>query len=95
VAPSRKFWVIIGGIATLIAISLFIVDIEKAKQKAWQIIKPDLMAQNSNLRNENELLKSENESLKNQNLRLKRYLDAYEHNFIELKDAATNCCQNE
>lgn len=94
-APSRKFWVIIGGIATLIAISLFILDIEEVKQKAWQIIKPDLMAQNSNLRNEIELLKSKNESLKNQNLRLKRYLDAYEHNFIELKDAATNCCQNE
>jgi hypothetical protein len=95
VARSRKFWVILGGIATLIAISLFIFDIEEVKQKAWQIIKPDLMAQNSNLKNENELLKGENESLKNQNLRLKRYLDAYEHNFIELKDAATNCCQNE
>ena len=94
-ASSRKFWVILAGIATLIAISMFILDIEEAKQKAWQIIKPDLMAQNSNLRNENELLKSENESLKNQNLRLKRYLDAYEHNFIELKDTATNCCQNE
>lgn len=94
-AASRKFWVILGGFAILIAISVFILDIEEVKQKAWQIIKPDLMAQNSNLRNKNELLKSENESLKSQNLRLKRYLDAYEKNFIELKDAATNCCQDE
>ena len=93
-APSRKLWVILGGIAILIASAMLILDIEEAKQKAWQLIKPDLMAQNSNLRNENELLKSKNESLKNQNLRLKRYLDAYEHNFIELKDAAANCCQN-
>jgi hypothetical protein len=95
VALSRKTWVISGGIATLIAIFMLILNIDTVKQKAWQIIKPDLMADNSNLRNANELLKSENESLKNQNLRLKRYLDAYEHNFIELKDAATNCCQNE
>ena len=94
-ARSRKFWLILSGIATLIAIFVYNLDIEEAKQKAWQIIKPDLVSENSNLKNENAQLKSRNESLKKQNMRLKRYLDTYEHNFIELKDAAANCCQNE
>ena len=93
-APSRKFWIILAGISAFIVISVFILDIGEVRQDAWQIIKPDLMAENSNLRDENELLKSENESLKNQNLRLKRFLDANEHNLIELQDTAANCCQN-
>jgi hypothetical protein len=93
VAKSLKICGFLACMATLIAIFMFLFDIKDTRQKTWRLLKPDLIAQNSNLRNENELLKSRNESLKNQNLRLKRYLDAYEYNLIELKDAATNCCQ--
>lgn len=77
--------------ATLIAIFMFFLDIEDTKQKAWQIIKPDLMAENSNLKNENAHLKKEIESLKKQNMRLKKSVDAFENNYLALKDAARDC----
>jgi hypothetical protein len=90
-----KFWGILACMAALIAISLFLLNINGVREKAWQLVKPDLIAENASLKNENEILKNKIASLNKQNMSLKTYLEAYENNFIALKDAARNCYQIE
>jgi hypothetical protein len=90
-----KFWGILACMAALIAIFMFFLNINGTRQKAWQLVIPDLMEENASLKNENEGLKSKIVSLNKQNMSLKKYIDAYENNFIELKDAAGNCNQIE
>jgi hypothetical protein len=77
--------------AALIAIFMFLFNVKKTKDKAWQLIQPDIMEENADLRNENERLMRKIAGLKKQNMSLKTYLEAFENNFIELKDAAGNC----
>jgi hypothetical protein len=77
--------------AALIAISLFLFNVGGTKNKFWHLIKPNLIAQNTELKTENQRLKHKIASLKDQHRRMKTVLDAYEHNFIALKDAAGNC----
>jgi hypothetical protein len=86
-----KFWGILACIAALIAIFMFLFNVKETKDKAWQLIKPNLIEENADLKNENERLMSKIAGLKKQNMSLKKYLDAYENNFIELKNAARNC----
>lgn len=90
-----KFYGKLAFLAALIAIFMFLLNIKGTREKAWQLIKSDLTKENAELNHENELLKHKIASLKNQNLGLKKYLDAYENNFIALKDAAGNCYQIE
>ena len=77
--------------AVLMAIFLFLFNIGGSKDKIWHLIKPDLIAQNTELKTENQRLKRKIARLKDQSRRMKTVLDAYEHNFIALKDAAGNC----
>ena len=79
--------------AALIAISLFLFNVGGTKDKIWHLIKPNLIAQNTELKTENQRLKRKIARLKDQNRRIKTVLDAYEHNLIALKDAAGNCSQ--
>ena len=88
---SRKLSGVIVGIALLLAAFIFLFDIHGAREKAWQLIKPDLIETNANLKNENERLKGEIDSLSKVNHSLRKYLDFYEINFIELKDAVRDC----
>jgi len=91
-SQTAKLWGILACMAALTAVFMFLLNIHGTREKAWQIVKPDLMEQNASLKNENEGLKNKIASLDKQNMSLKKYLDAYENNFIELKDAARNCC---
>jgi hypothetical protein len=88
-----KFWGIFACVAALVAILMLLFNVKETKDKAWQLLKPDIIAENARLNGENERLISEIESLTKLNRRLKRYLEAYETNFIALKDAAGNCNQ--
>jgi hypothetical protein len=90
-----KFWGIFACVAALIAIFVFILEINGMGLKTWQLIKPDLIEENASLKIENARLRSNIAGLHKQNMNLKKYLDAYENNFISLKDAARNCCRSE
>ena len=90
-----KFWGKLAFLAALIAIFMVILKVKQTREQAWQLIKTDLITENAELNHENELLKHKIAGLRNQNLSLKKYLDAYEDNFIALKDAAGNCYQIE
>jgi hypothetical protein len=92
-ARSFKFWGVFVCAAALIATIVFLLDINGTREKAWQLIKPDLIEKNADLKHENDRLRSKIVSLHKQNMSLKKYLDAYENNFIALKDAARNCYQ--
>jgi hypothetical protein len=90
-SPKCKFWGLSTLAAALIAIFLLVLNVGGTKDKIWHLIKPDLISQNAQLKNENERLIGEIKALKNQTKSLKTILDAYEYNFIALKDAAGNC----
>jgi hypothetical protein len=92
-SQKSKFWGLSALIAALIAFFLFLFNVGGTKNKAWHLIKPDLLQENAKLINANEQLMSQIESLKKQKKSLKKYLDAYENNFIALKKAAANCNQ--
>ncbi len=88
-----KSWGILACVAALIAIFMFILNINGIGLKAWQLIKPDLIEENASLKNENERLRSKIAGLHKQNMSLKKYMDTYENHFMAFKDAAWNCCQ--
>jgi len=88
---SHKLWGVLVCIAILSAVFIFLLDINGTRQKAWQLIKPDLLEKNANLKNDNDYLKREIDSLNKLNRSLRKYLDVYEVNFIELKDAVRDC----
>jgi hypothetical protein len=90
-SPKSKLWGFATLAAALIAAALLLFNIWDFREKAWYLIKPDLLAQNAQLKNENERLIGKISSIKKQNKGLKTILDAYEHNFIALKEAAGNC----
>ena len=90
-----NFWGKLVFLALFIAIFVSLLNVKGKREKAWQIVKSDLMAENAELKHENELLKHKIAGLKNRNLSLNKYLDAYENNFIALNDAAGNCCHIE
>ncbi len=86
-----KSWGLLACVMAFIAILMFFIGIKGTREKLWQVVKPDLIEKNASLKNKNERLKLKIASLTKQNLSLKKYLDAYENNFVELKDAARNC----
>ena len=88
---SRKFWVVLVWAATLLTIFICLFSINGTREKALQLIKPDLIEENGHLKNENAYLKSELDGLNKLNRSLRKYLDLYEINFIELKDAVKDC----
>ena len=90
-SPKSKFWGFSTLAVALITIFLFLFNIWGVRDKSWCLIKPDLIAQNAQIKTENERLIGKVDGLKKQNKRLKTLLDAYEHNCIALKDAAGNC----
>ena len=90
-----KFLAIIACVAGLTAIVMFYSNMDGTRKKASQLIEPGLIEENASLKNENERLREKNADLNAHNMSLKTYLDAYESNFIALKDAAKNCCQIE
>ena len=92
-SSKSKFWGLSTLVATLIAILMFLFNVGATKDKIWHLIKPDVIAQNTELKTENQRLKREIAGLKNQNRSLKTCLKAYENNIIALKDAAGNCNQ--
>lgn len=92
-SQKSKLWGLSTLAAALIAIFLFLFNVGGTKDKIWHLIKPDLISQNAELKNENENLISKIKALENQNKSLGKVLDVYEHNFIGLKDAAGNCDQ--
>ena len=92
-SQKSKLWGLSTLAIVLIATVLFLFNVWGLREKAWYLIKPDLLSQNAQLKNENERLSRNIKALKNQNKSLKTILDAYEHNFIALKDAAGNCDQ--
>lgn len=89
----HKFLGIFTFIGALIAFFMFLFNVGGTKDHVWHLVKPELMEENTKLKNENKRLMSRLESLKKQNISLKTVLDAYENNFIALKDAARNCNQ--
>ena len=93
--PIYRFWGLFAGLAALFALFMFLARTEGTREKLWQFVKPDLIEKNASLKNEIGRLKLEIEGLNKQNRSLKKYLDAYENNFIELKNAARNCYQFE
>jgi 3-dehydroquinate dehydratase len=90
-SPKSKFRGLSTLAAALTAIFLLFFNVGGTKDKIWHLIKPDLISQNAQLKNENERLIGKINALKNHNKSLKTILDAYEHNFIALKDAAGKC----
>ena len=90
-----NFYGKLAFLAAFIATLMFLLNLNGTKEKAWKLIKSDLIAENAELNHENELLNHKITDLKNQNLSLKKYLDAYENNFIALNDVAGNCYQIE
>jgi hypothetical protein len=87
-SPKSKFWGIFACVAALGAIFMFLFNVKEIKDKTWRLFKPELIEENADLKNENERLMREVAGLTKQNLTLRKYLDAYEKNFIGLKDAA-------
>ena len=90
-----KFWGKLVFLAALTTVFIFIFYTDETREKAWQFIKSELIAENAELKHENEILKHKIATLEKRNLSLKKYLDAYEKNFIALNDAAGNCDQTE
>jgi hypothetical protein len=90
-SPKSKFWILSALAAAPIAIFLFLFNVGGIKDKIWHLYQPDLIAQNTKLKSQNQRLKRKIASLTDQNRRMKTILDAYEHNFIALKNAAGNC----
>ena len=88
---SHKFWVVLVCAATLLSAFIFLLNNTGIREKALQLIKPDLIEKNGHLKNENADLKSELDRLNKLNRNLRKYLDLYEINFIELKDAVKEC----
>ena len=70
--------------ATLTAIVMFHSNMDGTKENASQLIEPGLIEENASLKNENERLREKIADLHEQNMSLKKYLDAYENNFIAL-----------
>ncbi len=92
-SQKSKFWGLSTLVAALVAILLFFYNVWGVRDKAWYFIKPELISENARLKNENERLIDKIHALKQQNKSLKTFLEAYENNFIALKDAAGNCDQ--
>ena len=90
-SPKSKFWGFSTLAVGLITIFLFLFNVWGVWDKTGCLIKPDLIAENAQLKTENERLTGKIDGLKKQNKSLKTLLDAYEHNYIALKDAAGNC----
>ena len=90
-----KFLAIFACMAGLTAIVMFYSNMDGTRENASQLIDPGLIEKNASLTNENERLRKKLANLHEQNMSLKKYLAAYETNFIALKDAAGNCCQIE
>ena len=67
-----KFCSKLAFLAALIAIFMFLLNIKGKREKAWRLIKSDLIMENAELNHENELLKHKIAGLKNQNLSLKK-----------------------
>jgi hypothetical protein len=88
---SRKFWFFLICAATLLTAFIFLFNYTGTREKALQLITPDLIEEKGHLKNENAYLKSELDSLKKLNRSLRKYLDLYEINFIELKKAVKDC----
>ena len=88
---SHKFWVVLVCAATLLTAFIFLFNINGTREKALQLLKPDLIEENGQLKNENAYIKSELDGLNKLNRSLRKYLDLYEINFIELKDAVKDC----
>ena len=92
-SPKSKFLGMAASAALLIVIFMFLFNVKGIKDKVWQLFKPELIKENTDLKNENERLAREVADLTKQNLSLSKYLDAYEKKFILLKDAAANSKQ--
>lgn len=88
-------WSKLAIVAALMVIIVFLISLNRAKEKAGRLIEANLTEEIAHLKQENELLGHEIADLKNQNIRLKNYVLAYEENFIALKDAAKSCYQIE
>jgi len=86
-----KSLVKLAVIASLIVILAFLVVRPESWDTAWRFNETDLAAKNAELTHENELLELKIADLINENATLKKYLLAYETNFIALRDAAANC----
>ena len=72
---SHKFWVVLVCAATLLIVFIFLFNINGTREKALQLLKPDLIEENGHLKNENAYLKSELDSLNKLNRNLRKYLD--------------------
>lgn len=94
-SPNQKIWGILASLASLIAIFTFLFNLNETKDSAWRLFKADLMEENADLKKENEGLRRSIAGLKRKNESLTTYIDAYENNIIELKDAARNGNQNQ
>ena len=90
-----KSWGIIACMVGLVAIFMFIFNVDETGIKAWRFIRPDLIAENASLTHENARLRGKIASLHEQNTSLTKYLEISENNFIALKDTAGNCCQTD
>ena len=88
-----KLWGILACMAALVAIFIFFLNINGTRETAWRLVKSNLIKENASLKKENEGLKNKIAHLNKQNMSLKKYLNAYENNFIALKGAARNCNQ--
>ncbi len=87
-SPKSKFLGIFTAAAVAIVIFMFLFNVKGTKNKIWQIFQPGLIQENADLKEENERLMREVADLTKQNLSLSQYLDAYEKNFMALKDAS-------
>ena len=87
-SPKSKFLGIAAGAALLIFMFMFLFNVKGAKDKMWQLFKPELIKENAYLKNENERLMREVADLTKQYLSLSQYLDAYEKKLMALKDAS-------
>ncbi|MGD9080317.1 MAG: hypothetical protein PVG96_13300 [Desulfobacterales bacterium] len=92
-SQKSKFWGIFTGIAVMAAIFMLLFNVKGTRDKVWQLLEPDMIAENAELKNKNARLSSKIEDLETQNRSLKTYLEAYENNFVALKDVVGNCSQ--
>ena len=63
-SQKSTFWGLCTLTAALIAIFFFFFNVGGTKDKIWHLIKPELLAQNAQLKNENERLSGKISSLK-------------------------------
>jgi hypothetical protein len=89
---TRRF---IACIIILMAGLAILLNIEGTIDKVWQLFKPEMIRENTNLKFENKQLQHEIKDLEKQNTRLRYYLDEYEKNLSDLKTAAVDCNQVE